>query len=129
MSKPTIEARLKRRFIVMTADAQMLARLQAVTPQSWELVQVTDLDELGDWHEVLMYRFILLDLDEVEAFDPLDVIHLLRMQYQVNTPVFCFGGDEAIQDEMRLARADRFFGREEMITMLPKFFEQYAWGE
>ncbi len=129
MSEPTIEERLKRKYIVMTADEEMLGRLRAVTPERWELVRITDLDDIGDWHEVLLHRFVLLDLDEIDAFDPLDVIRILRMQYQINTPVFCFGGDEDIQDEMRLARADRFFSREEMIEMLPQFLEQYAWGE
>jgi hypothetical protein len=51
------------------------------------------------------------------------------MQYQINLPVFCFGGDQDIQDEMRLSRADRFFDRDEMITRLPDFLEQYRWGE
>ena len=129
MSQPTIEERLKRKYIVMTVDEGMLGRLRAVTPERWELVQITDLDDIGDWHEILLHRFVLLDLDEVDAFDPLDIIRILRMQYQINTPVFCFGGDEDIQDEMRLARADRFFSREEMIEMLPQFLQQYAWGE
>jgi hypothetical protein len=78
---------------------------------------------------VLLHRFLLLDLDEIDAFDPLDVIRVLRMQYQINLPVFCFGGDQDIQDEMRLSRADRFFDRDEMITRLPDFLEQYRWGE
>ena len=93
------------------------------------MVQITDLDDIGEWHEILLHRFILLDLDEVDAFDPLDVIRILRMRYQINIPVFCFGGDEDIRDEMRLARADRFFSRVEMIKMLPQFLEQYGWGE
>ena len=56
------------------------------------------------------------------------MIRILRTQFQINVPVFCFGGDEDIQDEMRLARADRFFSREEMLEMLPQFCEQYRWG-
>ena len=128
MSEPTIERRLQRKYIVMSANADMLGQFAALTPTGWEMVQITDLDDVGDWHEVLLYRFILLDLDEVEVFDPLDVIRILRTQFQINVPVFCFGGDEDIQDEMRLARADRFFSREEMLEMLPQFCEQYAWG-
>ena len=128
MSEPTIERRLQRKYIVMTADGEMLGKLEDVTPAGWEQVQITDLDDIGDWHEVLLYRFLLLDLDEIEAFDPLDIIRILRTQFQINIPVFCFGGDEDIQDEMRLARADRFFSREEMLEMLPQFCEQYAWG-
>jgi hypothetical protein len=128
MSEPTIERRLERRFIVMAADPAMLERIRSATPEGWEMVAITDLDALGDWHEVLLYRFLLLDLDEIETFDPLDVIRVLRMQYQINLPVFCYGGDEDIQDEMRLSRADRFFEPDEMLEMLPRFFEQYGWG-
>lgn len=113
----------------MVSDQEMLERIRSVTPEGWGMVQVTDLEDLGDWHEVLLYRFILIDLDEIDAFDPLDVIRTLRMHYQINVPVFCFGGDEDIQDEMRLARADRFFTPDELLEMLPRFFEQYGWGQ
>lgn len=128
MTAPTIADRLKRKYVVMTTDQEMIDRLRAATPEEWTQVVCTDLEQLGDWNEVLLNRFLLLDLDEWEAFDPIDVIRILRMQYQINTPVFCFGGDEDIQDEMRLARADRFFDREEMIARLPEFIRQYDWG-
>jgi hypothetical protein len=127
MSEPTIARRLERRIIVMTRDTEMLSKLQARVEPPWELVPVTDLEDLGPWNEVLLYRFLLLDLDEVEVFDPLDVIRILRMEYQINLPVFCFGGDEDIQDEMRLSRADRFFTRDEMVERLPEFLRQYDW--
>jgi hypothetical protein len=127
MSEPTIARRLERRIIVMTRDTEMLSKLQACVEPPWELVPVTDLEDLGPWNEVLLYRFLLLDLDEVEVFDPLDVIRILRMEYQINLPVFCFGGDEDIQDEMRLSRADRFFTRDEMVERLPEFLRQYDW--
>jgi hypothetical protein len=127
MSEPTIARRLERRIIVMTRDTEMLSKLQACVEPPWELVPVTDLEDLGPWNEVLLYRFLLLDLDEVDVFDPLDVIRILRMEYQINLPVFCFGGDADIQDEMRLSRADRFFTREEMLERLPEFLRQYDW--
>lgn len=129
MAAPTVAERLKRKYVLMTTDQAMIDRLSAMTPPTWAQVVCTDFEELGEWADVLLYRFILLDLDEWEIFDPLDVIRVLRMQYQINTPVFCFGGDEDIQDEMRLARADRFFGREEMVERLPEFLRQYDWGE
>lgn len=128
MAEPTIEQRLQRRFIAMTTDRAMEATLRAQVPQGWEMVCVTDLEELGNWHDILLYRFLLLDLDEIDAFDPLDVIRTLRMQHMINIPVFCFGGDEDLKDEMRLSRADRFFDRAEIVAMLPQFFEQYRWG-
>jgi hypothetical protein len=127
MSEPTVHQRLQRRIILMTRDASMLRALEARIEPPWELVPVIDLEALGSWNEVLLYRFLLLDLDEVEAFDPLDVIRTLRMEYQINLPVFCFGGDAELQDEMRLSRADRFFSREEMVRRLPEFLRQYDW--
>jgi hypothetical protein len=129
MAAPTVAERMKRKYVLMTTDQEMIGRLQAVTPPEWTQVVCTDLEELGEWGDVLLNRFVLLDLDEWEVFDPLDVIRALRMQYQINTPVFCFGGDEDIQDEMRLARADRFFARDEMVEKLPEFLRQYDWGE
>jgi hypothetical protein len=127
MTEPTIARRLERRIILMTRDEEMIRQVRACLEPPWEVTVVTDLEDLGAWNEVLLYRFLLLDLDEVDAFDPLDVIRILRMEYQINLPVFCFGGDADIQDEMRLSRADRFFSREEMIQRLPEFMRQYDW--
>lgn len=128
MNQPTIERRLQRRCILMTCDAGMEAAVRECMPAGWDLHRITDLAEIGDWHEVLLYRFLLLDLDEVDAFDPLDVIRELRIGHQINLPVFCFGGDEELRDEMRLSRADRFFDRDELLALLPRFFAQYGWG-
>ncbi len=127
MSEPSIARRLERRIILMTRDPEMIRNVEATLEPPWQLVTVTDLEDLGAWNEVLLHRFLLLDLDEVEAFDPLDVIRMLRMEYQINLPVFCFGGDEDIRDEMRLSRADRFFDRDEMLERLPEFLRQYDW--
>ncbi|MCG5499579.1 hypothetical protein [Ectothiorhodospira lacustris] len=126
--RPTIQSRLDRRFIVMTARESLLSDLDMVAPIGWTRVVATELAELGDWNDILLHRFVLLDLEGGDAFDPLDVIRMLRTEYQINIPVFCFGGDEDLQDQMRLARADRFFTRDEMLDMLPDFFEQYGWG-
>lgn len=127
MSEPTIARRLERRLILMTQDSEIIASVTAAAYDPWQVVTITDLEELGSWNEVLLHRFLLLDLDEIEVFDPLDVIRILRMDYQINLPVFCFGGDAEIQDEMRLSRADRFFSREEMLQRLPEFLRQYDW--
>ena len=127
MAEPTIARRLERRLILMTQDQAMVQAVTALVPPPWQVVAVTDLEQIGSWNEVLLHRFLLLDLDEIDAFDPLDVIRILRMEYQINLPVFCFGGDDDIQDEMRLARADRFFSRDEMLTRLPDFLRQYDW--
>jgi len=127
MSSPTIEQRLQKRFILMSTHTDFQGKLELLIPELWKMSVITNLDDLGEWDEVLLYRFLLLDLDEFDAFDPLDVIRQIRMQYQINIPVFCFGGDTDIQDEMRLSRADRFFSTEQMLATLPQFFEQYRW--
>ncbi len=111
----------------MTRNQEMIASCQKQLSHDWLIEVVTDLDDLGEWNEVLLFRFLLLDLEELDAFDPLDVIRQLRMQYQINIPVFCFGGDDDIQNEMRLSRADRFFSQSELIEMLPEFCRQYDW--
>ena len=128
MITPTIERRRARRFILMSADDSITEKIRAAVPAGWEVVIATDLESLDGWHEVLLYRFLLMDLDELDAFDPLDVIRQVRMQFQINIPVFCFGGDEDVRDEMRLARADRCFERNELMEMLPRYFDQYGWA-
>lgn len=129
MAEPTIESRLQRRFILMTSDAELAADLRATLPPGWQLTEASSLSEVGEFQDVLLHRFILLDLDETAAFDPLEVISELRGELMLNVPVFCFGGDPARRDEARLARADRFFEREEMIGRMLQFCEQYRWGE
>ena len=128
MTEPTIEQRLRRRYVLMSTDANFVAACRSLTPSGWELVQLDQLDQAGEWHELLLFRFLVLDLDECDVYDPMDVIREIRTQHQINLAVFCFGGDDDIRDEMRLARADRFFAKNEVVRVLPMFFEQYAWG-
>jgi hypothetical protein len=127
MTAPTIERRLQKKAIIMSANQAMIARCESAMLEGWELVALTDLEDAGEWNQLLLYRFLLLDLDEIDQFDPLDVIREIRMQYQINIPVFCFGGDIDIQEEMRLSRADRFFSADELVSMLPQFCENYNW--
>lgn len=127
MPQPTIAERLRRRFILLSTDAGMEQTLRARLSPGWEMVVVRDLDEVGDWNDILLYRFILLDLDETQAFDPQEVVRRLRMEHLLNIAVLCFGGDRALRDTMRLLRADRFFEREEIVQRLPEFLESYGW--
>lgn len=129
MGTPTISDRLRRRFIVMTRDRALLEALKVYLPEGWEMIAVLNLDEIGEYQDVLLHRFILLDLDEYDAFDPLDVIRQVRMEYMLNVPIFCFGGTPDVRDEARLSRADRFFEREQMVEMMPLFYQQYRWGD
>ena len=127
MSTPTIATRLRRRCIVLCADPGLRARLEAALPEGWSMTAPGEGEALGDFAEVLQHRFVLLDLDEAEAFDPLAVIERLRSEMMLNVPIFCFGGDAAQRGAARLARADRFFDRAEIAQRLSQFCEQFGW--
>lgn len=129
MNIPTVESRLKRRFIVMSSDDGLVARLHAALPEGWQMTATCDLDEFGGFQEVLQYRFILLDLDDCAAFDPLDVIRQIRTKLMLNIAIICFGGAPEVRDEARIARADRFFERAEIIDKMKLFCGQYDWGD
>ena len=129
MATPTIEARRQRKFIVMSTDQALLGALRAALPEGWQMVETLDLDELGEFQDILLQRFVFLDLDDYEVFDPLDVIRKVRMEYMLNVPIFCFGGEPDVRDEARLSRADRFFERNEMVEKMLLFCHQYRWGE
>jgi hypothetical protein len=128
MTQPTIRSRLRRRFILMSRDAELENALRAALPEKWEMVAVTSLDAIGGFEEILQYRFMLLDLDESGAFEPLEVLEALRVDLMLNLPVFCFGGSAATRDAARLARADRFFERDDIAGRVGDFCGQYAWG-
>lgn len=128
MAAPTIASRLQRRFLVMSRDVAVVDALRVALPPGWTLVETHDLDTLGGYAEILQFRFLLLDLDACGAADPLEVIEQVRGELMLNLPVFCFGGDDGLQDAARLARADRFFERDEIVARLPQFCEQFGWG-
>jgi len=128
MTAPTIASRLRRRCILMSRAGEVEAALRAALPEGWEMTAATDLAAIGGFEEILQHRFLLLDLDEAEAFDPLEVLQELRVDLMLNVPVFCFGGAPARRDAARLARADRFFARDEIAARLSAFCEQYGWG-
>lgn len=128
MSTPTIASRLQRRFAVMSGDDRLIARLRDDLPAGWEMRTAFSVDEFGGFGDILQYRFILLDLDACEAFDPLEVIREVRMELMLNIAIICFGGTPDLRNEARLARADRFFERTEIVDKMKIFCEQYGWG-
>jgi hypothetical protein len=128
MAQPTIQSRLRRRFILMSRDARLESELRAALPDKWEMIVVSALDDVGGFEEILQHRFMLLDLDESGAFEPLEVLETLRVDLMLNLPVFCFGGAAAVRDAARRARADRFFRRDEIVGRTAGFCEQYGWG-
>ena len=128
MSDITIAARLERKLILMSRDAPLKLRLREALPADWTLVETLNLADLGEFQDILLYRFLLLDLDALdEDFDPQDVIRAVRMDMMLNLPIFCFGGSADERDAARLNRADRFFERDEMVERLAQFCAQYAW--
>lgn len=130
MTEPTIAARLQRKFILMSNDATFHDAVQAAVPEGWEMVATLDLDSLGTFDQILLYRFIFLDLDALtDDFDPQDAIRKVRMELMLNVAIFCFGGSEDERDQARLNRADRFFDRHEAVDRLAQFCHQYRWGE
>lgn len=128
MSEPTVASRRRRRFILMTTDEALASALADALPEGWEIERTADLDALGGFAEILQFRFLLLDLDEREAFDPIALIRHVRMDLMLNLAILCFGGGAEVRNEARIQRADRFFERGEMIPRMRQFCEQYGWG-
>ncbi|AEM48554.1 hypothetical protein Acife_2460 [Acidithiobacillus ferrivorans SS3] len=124
---PSISDRMRKRFILMASDPELRAAVVTTTPEGWEMTEATDLDDLGDWQEVLLHRFMLLNLDDPEIEDPIELIDTLRREYQLNIAIFCLGGSQERRDAARSARADRFFDRDTGLQRLPEFFAQFGW--
>lgn len=126
MAEPTIAARLQRKYIVISSDDSIVMRLGAATPQGWEMVHAQDLHQLGEFQDVLLHRFLLLDLEG--ETDPIETIREIRTELMLNIAIFCFGGSAELRDEARLNRADRFFERSEIVDKMLLYCDQYGWG-
>lgn len=111
----------------MSGNAALVAQLRGALPPGWEMEQTGKLSALGGFDEILQYRFLLLDLDEHHAFDPVDTVRSVRSELMLNLPIFCIGGTGEIRDAARLARADRFFERGEIAARLGQFCDQFGW--
>jgi hypothetical protein len=120
----SVAQRLARRLVLVSGDETLAERLERALPESWRLSRARAIGEIGEFQDVLLHRFVLVDLDSVGA---LEAIEEIRGEMMLNVPIFCFGGDAAARDAARRARADRFFGREEITALLPKLCEQFAW--
>lgn len=116
---PTVGDRLKRRLIVLSEDAGLQREIAQLLPPGWEVTT-----QLGDFAEVLLHRFVILDLDSA---DGVAAVRRIRSEMNLNVPVFCVGGDAAARDAARLARADRFFDRGQLAAVLPEFCESFGW--
>jgi len=121
----TVEARLARKLIVFSDDAALRDEVARALPARWEATFAGSAAEVGEFQDVLLHRFALLDLDS--GADPVDTVREIRGEMLLNIPIFCFGGDAAARDAARLARADRFFERGEIVARLPALCEGFAW--
>ena len=127
MSEPTISRRLQPGFIIVTTDEALVRELREVAGDDWEVAPVAAIEDAGEWNEILLYRFILLDLDHC-AGDPAEQVRSLRQESMVNTPVFGIGGTKEDQNRVRPQGADRFFDRDEIGDKLPEFLAALGWG-
>jgi len=128
MSKPTIAARMQHKMIMMTDDVALCTAVQAALPEGWQMLATVDLDRFDNFSELLLYRFVFLDLDLLtDTFDPQDVLRKIRMEWMLNVPVFCMGGQPEERDEARLNRADRFFERDEVVQRVLQYCGQFGW--
>jgi len=123
----TIEARLARKLIVFSSDVALREALTAALPPGWQASFARSAAEVGEFQDVLLHRFALLDLEPDEGADPVETVREIRGEMLLNIPIFCFGGDAATRDGARLARADRFFERTEIVARLPALCESFAW--
>ena len=122
---PSIADRLRKRLIWMTSDEEMLGTARDRLPAEWSLTAALCVEDFDDWQEILLHRFLVLDLGD-PAIDH-GVIDEIRREYQLNIPIFCYGGSEEQRLAARAARADRFFAQEEILTRLPDFLHQFSW--
>lgn len=120
----TVEARLARRIVLLSGDDALGAQLEEALPASWQLTRARAIGEVGEFQDVLVHRFVLVDLDSPGA---LDAIAEIRGEMMLNVPIFCIGGEAPGRDAARLARADRFFERDQVAALLPKLCERFAW--
>jgi hypothetical protein len=127
VAEPTVRSRLERRLALLAADASVVAALCGALPDGWGMTVATELGTLGGYADLLQYRFLLVDLDAA-VFDPVAAIRAVRSELMLNLAIFCFGGTADARDAARLARADRFLTRAEMVAQLPAFCEQFGWG-
>jgi CheY-like chemotaxis protein len=126
VSAPTIASRRQRRFILLSSDAALAGALREALPDGWTMTAAAAVDDVGSFAEILQHRFLLLDLDDA-SFDPLEAIATLRTDMMLNIAIVTLGGDAEMRDAARLARADRFFERNEAAAVMRRFCEQYAW--
>ncbi|MDD2750337.1 MAG: hypothetical protein PHX24_09685, partial [Acidithiobacillus sp.] len=61
---PSIDDRMRKRFILMNSDAALRQEVESSIPEKWEMTEATDLDAFDEWQEILLHRFMLLNLED-----------------------------------------------------------------
>jgi hypothetical protein len=125
--QPTIQRRLQPSFIVVSTDDDLIERMHAAAGE-WKVTVVPVIDEVGDWSQILLYRFIFFDLDH-NGEEAAQQVERLRMQHMVNVPAFGVGGTQEQRDEARKAGCDRFFDRADAEPELAALQESLGWGK
>jgi hypothetical protein len=125
--QPTIQRRLQPSFILVSTDDELTRQLTAAAGD-WKVTVVPVVDEVGEWHQILLYRFIFFDLDH-SGEDTAAQVERLRTQHLVNIPAFGLGGTQQQRDEARKAGCDRFFDRDEAEAELAALQESLGWGK
>ena len=123
----TLAERLARKVIVFSADPALREVVAGSLPAGWQASYAASAADAGEFQEVLLHRFALIDLEPGDGSDPVETVREIRSEMLLNIPIFCVGGDAAARDAARLARADRFFERAELAALLPKLCEGFAW--
>jgi hypothetical protein len=123
----TVAERLARKVIVFSADPALREAVAGSLPEGWQASYASNAADVGEFQEVLLHRFALLDLEPGDGSDPVETVREIRSEMLLNIPIFCVGGDAAARDAARLARADRFFERGELAALLPRLCEGFAW--
>ncbi len=124
---PSIDDRMKRRLLWVSSDQDLIAAARSVLPEGWELNAGTSLEDFGEWQDILLHRFLVLDLGAALDEDPVELVDTVRREYQINIPIFCYGGSPEQRAAARSARADRFFDRDEILLYLQDFVRQFGW--
>ena len=124
---PSVAERLARKLIVFSGDAALREDIARSLPEGWQASYAASASDVGEFQDVLLHRFALLDLEPGDGSDPVETVREIRSEMLLNIPIFCVGGTAAARDAARLARADRFFERGELAALLPRLCDGFAW--
>ncbi|MFZ1910153.1 MAG: hypothetical protein WAU52_13820, partial [Burkholderiales bacterium] len=86
---PTIAARLARKLIVFSHDAALREDVARSLPEGWQASYAASASDVGEFQDVLLHRFALLDLEPGDGSDPVETVREIRSGMLLNIPIFC----------------------------------------